>query len=187
MNHDTSVPGGVLTSPSRRRSALRGVGVLGAALLGVLGLQGAGAKGTRAHGARRVSAGKKKGGGRGPAGPMGPPGPRGSSNGITGPTGSDGIPGPTGKSSGAFLGVTTVQAGTMVAHGVSAAVKATCPTVPADQQIIATGGGINATEGNFMIGYSGQSSPTSWTIIATNIGNGTVRLGGYVVCMWFSK
>lgn len=181
-----------LTEQACRRNAVHTIGLLGAALLGVLGLDGAAAKGgsrkvKKSTGKHRASAEKKKASGPGPAGPMGPMGPMGSSTGLTGPTGPDGIPGPAGKSSGAFLGVTTVQAGVMVQQGLSAAVKASCPTVPANQQIIATGGGINATDGNFMVASSAQSSSASWTIVATNIGDGTARLGAYVVCMWFSK
>jgi hypothetical protein len=195
MEHDSTASGGALSAQTLRRYAMRSIGGLSAALVGVLGLAGTEArsrtsKGKKARGKHGANTEKKKGGGQGPPGPLGPMGsmgPRGSSNGLTGPTGPDGIPGPTGKSSGAFLGVTTVQAGAMVQHGLAGAVKATCPTVPADQQIIATGGGINATDGNFMISYSAQSSPTSWTIVATNIGGRTSRLGAYVVCMWFSK
>ncbi|MCA9877700.1 MAG: hypothetical protein KC442_07960 [Thermomicrobiales bacterium] len=83
--------------------------------------------------------------------------------------------------------MTTVQAGVMVAPGVSAAVIATCPTVPSDQQIIATGGGLNAEAGSFMLATSDRIAQNAWRIIATNTGSSTARLGGYVVCVWFSK
>ncbi|MFN8663131.1 MAG: hypothetical protein U0075_14685 [Thermomicrobiales bacterium] len=168
---------------------MRNVGSLSAALMGALGLEDATATGQtrlskKTRTSHRARAEKKQSSGRGPTGPTGP---AGSGQGATGPTGEDGPPGPAGKSSGAFLGVTTVQAGVTVLPGVSAAVIATCPTVAANEQIIATAGGINAEAGSFMLAVSDRIAANAWRIIATNTGSSAARLGGYVVCVWFSR
>ena len=204
MDGEGDGPAGPLAGQTRRREAMRSLGVAGAALLGVLGVQGLAdahpgkGKGTKARKAQRAGAEKKKGGGAaGPTGPTGPTGPAGAASGIEGPTGpmgKDGPTGPAGPSAGAFLGVTTVEKSVTVQPGVSASVTATCPTPAANEQIYATGGGINCETHldngeyrGFMIGSSDRVAPNAWRIVATNTSVRAASLAANVVCVRFSK
>ncbi|MCA9877701.1 MAG: hypothetical protein KC442_07965 [Thermomicrobiales bacterium] len=199
---DDDGPAGPLIGKTRRRDAMRSLGIAGATLLGVLGVQGAagGRKGedNQHRNKRRASAEKKKkGGSLGPTGPTGPTGPAGVGSGTEGPTGPLGAPGPTGPrgpATGAFLGVTTVEKGVTVSPGASAAVIATCPNPAAGEQIIATGGGLNAETHldngqyrGFMITSSDRVAPNAWRIIATNTSIRSAWLAANVVCVRFSK
>ncbi|MFN8663130.1 MAG: hypothetical protein U0075_14680 [Thermomicrobiales bacterium] len=198
---EDDAPAGPLGEQTRRRDAMRSLGMAGAALLGVLGMQGVGesraGEGKKSRSKRQAKGEKQKGGGRGPTGPTGPTGPACSANGTGGPTGPAGAIGPTGPAgpaTGAYRGVTTVENGVTVQPGVSVAVIATCPTPAAGEQIIATGGGMNAETHldngqyrGFMIASSDRVAPNAWRIIGTNTSVRAAWLAANVVCVRFSK
>lgn len=201
MNREDDGPAGPLSGQTRRRDAVRGIGVAGAALLGVLGVQGLAegrsGKDKKPRKTHRAGAEKKKGGGVGPTGPTGPTGPAGATSGIEGPPGPIGAVGPTGPAgpaSGAFLGVTTVENGVLVQPRVSVSVVATCPTPGPGEQIYATGGGINCETHldngeyrGFMVAASDRIAPNAWEILATNTSIRPAWLAANVVCVRFSK